>query len=223
MSLFYNNYQRLVQENNDAIAEISRESFKELQKMFKYMASFEVSLFELEVIKKDLIGVAREADIEGIDFEDKLGRPEKEFCDALLKDGIEHSRVERKILMVKNALIALFGYYALWWVMLGAPGSFGIPPLVVFFGLWDAAGGYVMDCKLRGRGAYLLAARKLWTIFLGGSTIIFIIAVCLMPDEILWFRGDGRVIFFILLALSACAFFGNNYYWDKCSEKYNWR
>lgn len=36
-------------------------------------------------------------------------------------------------------------------------------------------------------------------------------------------RGTGSVIFFILSALSIAAVIGNNYYWNKCSEKYDWR
>ena len=68
MSLFYNNYKRLVQENNDAYSEIPIKSYKVLDNMFKYLETFEVSLFELEVIKKDLIGLAKEADREGVAF-----------------------------------------------------------------------------------------------------------------------------------------------------------
>ena len=62
MSLFYNNYKRLVQENNDAYSEIPIKSYKVLDNMFKYLETFEVSLFELEVIKKDLIGLAKQVE-----------------------------------------------------------------------------------------------------------------------------------------------------------------
>ena len=68
MSLFYNNYQRLVQENNDAIAKISGESWSTLCKMFEYMRFYNISLFELEVLKKDLLGAAREELTSGISW-----------------------------------------------------------------------------------------------------------------------------------------------------------
>lgn len=63
MSLFRNNYKKLVQENQYGLAEISGKSFKMLNSMMDYLGTFDVSLFELEVIKKDLIGLAKEADM----------------------------------------------------------------------------------------------------------------------------------------------------------------
>ena len=62
MSLFFNNYKKLVRENKYGLAEISGKNFKVLDSMFKYLRTFEVSLFELEVIKKDLIGLAKQVE-----------------------------------------------------------------------------------------------------------------------------------------------------------------
>lgn len=88
MNLFHNNYSKLKQQNADAIADLSSKNWNHLKKMFEYMSSYNVSLFELEVIKKDLIGATLEADANGIDLNEKIGMDDKEFCDTLLLDAL---------------------------------------------------------------------------------------------------------------------------------------
>lgn len=222
MSLFKNNYQKLIEDNNEAIAELSGDSWGVLARMFKYLESFDVSLFELEVIKKDLIGLAREAELEKTAFLEKIGMSEKEFCDSLVKGGIKRGGLERVIPRIKNSSIELFVFYALWWCFEGMPKDYGIT-------LWMATFTIVADCyqstigfKLRSRKLYQSeASRKMKTIVsFVGITAIFLVA-CF--SEVFILRGNGRIIFVALLIISAVMFFGNNIYWDKCSDKYNWR
>lgn len=226
MSMFRNNYKKLVQENNDAIAEISGENFVILQKMFEYMAAFDNSLFELETIKKDLIGMAKEADMEGITLKDKIGIPEKEFCDDLIRNGIDNSRMERKILLIRDVTIAVLGYYTFFWLVDGRPGDYGVPVFVVLMGLWDIVGDYILNYGIRGKGAYRLTEEKKRWLSFGSSmawlAVFFVIAL-ILPDTLFLVRGRGIVIFIVLLGFATTAFFGNNHYWNKRSEKYNWR
>lgn len=223
MSLFYNNYQRLVQENNDAIAKISGESWSTLCKMFEYMRFYNISLFELEVLKKDLLGVAREADIEGIDFRDKLGMPEKEFCDSLVRDGIEHIWQERIVLAVRNVVLIFFAYYTFLWLLEGIPMDYGIRIEVLFIGTVGVFWDYITKHGIQGFGAYRLSDRgKRWGSL--GSYIVWGIAIAaIMMKGGFIIRGNGVVIFLILFVLSAAVFFGNNIYWNKRSERYNWK
>lgn len=227
VSLFYNNYQRLVQENNDAIAEISAESWRTLNNMFEYMMLYNISLFELEVIKKDLIGAAREADVEEIDFKDKLGIPEKEFCDSLVREGMEHIWQERLILAVRNAVMIFFGFYTFLWLMDGVPADYGISVTVLFIGVWCVVWNYIVTYRIRGLGAYRLSDRgKRWSSF-GGfialMTAYTSILIYISAKGIFFVKGNGAVIFLILFILSAAVFFGNNIYWDRRSKRYNWR
>lgn len=58
MDVFRNNYKRLVQENKYEMAEMAKMSvrnFRELNSMMEYMETYNLSLFELEVVKKDRI------------------------------------------------------------------------------------------------------------------------------------------------------------------------
>ena len=223
MSLFYNNYQRLVQENNDAIAKISGESWSTLCKMFEYMRFYNISLFELEVLKKDLLGAAREADMEGIDFRDKLGMPEKEFCDSLVRDGIEHIWQERIVLAVRNVVLIIFAYYTFMWLLDGMPMDYGIRTEALFFGTVGAFLNYITNHGIRGFGAYRLSDKGKRRASIGVFIVwgIAITAVIMKAGFII--RGNGAVIFLILFVLSAATFFGNNIYWNKRSEKYDWK
>lgn len=102
MNLFHNNYNQLMQDNIDAMANLSAKNWNILKKMFEYMSSYNVSLFELEIIKKDMIGIALEADAEGVDINQKLGMNDKEFCDSLLSDALTKHYDEEILLIIKN-------------------------------------------------------------------------------------------------------------------------
>lgn len=227
MSLFYNNYQILVQENINAALELSEESLGVLRKMFEYMAAFNISRFQLEVIRKDLIGAAREAETEGIAFKDRIGMPEKEFCDSLVKEGAENTRMERMILALRNMTFALLGLYSAFWVINGAPADYGISAIILFFATGIGLESYFKTQSIQGLGTYFFSDRTRWWLDLGGlivmSIVIMAISDHIMLHNIFFIRGNGAVILGILFILSAAAFFGNNYYWNKCSEKYNWR
>lgn len=227
MSWYCNNYQKLVQENKDAIAKISGESFKTMQKMFEYMAMYNISLFELEVIKKDLIGAALEADMEGIDFTDKLGMPEKEFCDSLVKEGMGNGRLERAVLLMRDAVLALSGFYFYFWLLDGIPWNYGITPAMLFIVVWGLSWNYMINRKAQGMGAYLLTDRVRWWLSFGGLMVWVAVYMFFlertMMRKMFFVSGNAIVILLILAVLSAVAFFGNNYYWNKRSEKYNWQ
>ena len=79
MNLLYNDYQKIKQDNKDENARLKPENRKAIERMTEYISYNDVALFELEVIKKDLIGLAAEAEEEGVDFLPKLGMEEKEF------------------------------------------------------------------------------------------------------------------------------------------------
>lgn len=228
MSIFRSNYKKLVQENKYGLAEISGKSFKALDSMFDYLSTYDISLFEMEVIKKDLIGLAKEADMEGSAFLDKIGMPEKVFCDSLVKDGMKSDRFGRFIPLMRDLLITDWMLYTIYWLLEGTPETFGIPTyfFIVNAGLflWE----YLVTLKLqRKKAEHAMAKNKkevFYKLLLFLATFTFVMQgwmLAELPEFIM--RGTGSVIFFVLLVLSVAAFFGNNYYWDKCSEKYNWR
>lgn len=228
MSLFCNNYKKLVRENKYELAEISGKNFKVLDNMFKYLMTFEISLFELEVIKKDLIGLTKEAEAEGKSFLDKLGMPEKEFCDSLIKDGIKPSYLERAVPLARSVIIMLFICYSFLWIIEGKPDVYGFPGFLVIVGAVAWIYDSIVIRKLeRKKEEYSFAGKdrkkKLLYSFLVFLSIYILMIWDVTDGMTFTIPGNGRVIFFILLVLSIVSFFGNNYYWDRVSEKYNWK
>lgn len=230
MSLFRNNYKKLVQENQYGLAEISGRSFKTLNSMMDYLGTHDVSLFELEVIKKDLIGLAKEADMEGIAFSDKIGMPQKEFCDSLVKDGMRQGHLERFIPLIRDIIITDFIFYTCGWWIEGMPQSYGFPTYLLILDAVCIVWQYIVMLRLqRKKAEAMIATKKRKETFYGFmmllATFLFTMSGLLYGDTMFEFivRGSGRGILFTLMVFSIAAFFGNNYYWDKCSEKYNWR
>lgn len=103
MGLFYNNYQKLRQENIDNSLELSDANYAMLDRMIQYISAHNISLFELEVVKKDLIGLAAQAEKNQGSLEDMLGVPEREFCNTLMEGA-----------MKKNHLNTFFSPLRIW-------------------------------------------------------------------------------------------------------------
>lgn len=232
MNVFRNNYKRLVQENKYEMAEmakISVRNFRELNSMMEYLETYNLSLFELEVVKKDMIGMAKEASLEGLSFSDQIGMPQKEFCDSLIKDGIKQSCFERFIPLVRDLVIVDWVLYTLHWLIEGTPESFGFSMEFIWVNLMFCAWEFFVMSKLqRKKMISIMAGKKKegWYSFLIVLVIMVFVMSGLFPTVGFWefvVRGKGSVIFFILSALSFAAVIGNNYYWNKCSEKYDWR
>ena len=231
MGIFYNNYQKLVSENNLELARLSESNWDILGRMMKYMESFSISRFELEVIKKDLIGMAGEAQLEESTLLDRIGMPEKEFCDRLVENAAKRSLLERMIPIMRNVLFLTFGFYTLEWLMEGIPADFGITNRVLLIAGVLAAVD-LFDIRARGRIVYLGKWKRnlikgiimlawfvvLNTCIISGPTSLF---PGIIPENFL-IMGKGTAVFAVLLILALALFFWNNYFWDRCSRRYQW-
>ena len=98
MKCLRNDYARLKQDNVDESVKLQYENRRIIERITDYISSKKVSLFELEIIKKDLIGIAAEAEAEEISMEEKLGVSEKEFADNLSLETEGKSFLEQSIL-----------------------------------------------------------------------------------------------------------------------------
>ena len=227
MSLFYNNYQRLRQENDDEVVKLSSENIRVIGGMLEYMKSFQLSMFELEVMRKDLIGIAKEAELEQMKFTDRIGMPEKEFCDNMIQGGVSHSFVEWFILILRDVVLVGFLLYSLDFFIDGCPKDYSITLRLlletIFFG-----GIYrlIIVRGVFGRSTYENAGKRkknymIYTgIWVAGVVIMIMTGI---GEEYRFISGNGWGIWSVLLVLSLAVFFGSNYFWDKQSEKYNWK
>ena len=225
MSLLYNNYQKIHSENGYASAELSEKNWNILNKMMGYMESFHISFFEMEVIKKDLIGTAKEAEIEDVDFMDKIGMSEKEFCDNLLKEGIQKNYVEQIVLSVRNMVFIIFILNTAGWLLVGLPEKWGIPRHTLWFMVIYMIVFEVQDCSIRRRMIYAKRWKR-WIVnvvcFLVVWGMLFLNILMPQVDEVMLIEGKGTIVCGISCVLMVVAFLGNNYFWDRRSRKYNW-
>lgn len=138
MNPFKNKLKVLIKENQNQIIYIeSRENLLTVERMVRYLTASSLSLYQIQVIQKDLIGMALEAEKEGISLLDKLGTNSREFCDDVINTGGNKAVNEHIIDMTVNVL----QFSALWmslkfFIFLSAPGTFGIAwedLMVIFF------------------------------------------------------------------------------------------
>lgn len=225
MSILYNDYQKIRQDNADDISKLKPKSWNLLKKMFDYISSFSVSSFELEVVKKELIGMALEADREEVDFKDYLGMPEKEFCDELIKDAMNESYSETIIPMIRNYILWLFILYTVFFFDFGFPKHFGVSSTVAFIALITTITGTSLEGRIIGRSAYKSKGKKQFTqiimtvLCLAGYILFFLTS----GNKLFIIEGNGWVIFFCLMILTIASALINNLFWNKVSKKYNWK
>lgn len=84
-----NDLTTLRKENTGRIADMGEEMWEQLYPALQYLSTRQLSLFDRELIKSELIGIAEEAEIQGARLDRKMGMPYQAFCDFLIeKRGI---------------------------------------------------------------------------------------------------------------------------------------
>ena len=222
MKMFQNNYQRLRQENIDESVSLLEENYDTLSRMMHYMMGHNISLFELEVIKKDLIGIAKEAEVEGISLESKLGVSEREFCNSLLVDAVRKKPLDNVFLQCKDVFLAVCLINALEFFCSGFPREYGLCLSALLYGVGVVLTKEIAFDKIRKRATYS-KNRNLINLVSGLCSAALVFAWIVSPGEdIFLISGNGWTITAILIFVTVFAFLVNNLYWNKQSERYSW-
>lgn len=214
--LWKNELTEIRNENADQIREMSGVMWDQLSAMVEYISSFSIPMFEEEVIKKDLIGMAKEAEIEKISLEEKLGMPRKEFCDSLVKEEMRNERITENIM--EFAVHFVWNLTFFWAIELLL---FGNPEKVY-------AADAVMSIALAFLGVWNLGGRMAWNkwkdwinclLFIG--FIVVLLYMDVRTDQAI--TGNVFVIGVCLISASVLATFIRRNYWKKQSQKYDWK
>ncbi len=222
MNIWHNNYERLKQENNDAISEMTGKNYAVLEEMTDYISSHPISLFEKEVLRKDLIGVCLEADREDVAVLEKLGVPPKEFCDSLLTESSTANIFELVIFQVQEMLIFMFIINSFEFVLTNFSNDFGLNSGTILLAVVSSFVPDYLD-KLWKKTIFSNKKKKKMRQVI--STVVSaacIFFALLIPDFAVLFYGYGRLVWVVLLLITAAVFLGNNYYWNTVSKRYNW-
>lgn len=214
--LWKNELTEIRNENAEQIREMSETMWDQLSPMVEYISSFSIPMFEEEVIKKDLIGMAEEAEIEEISLEEKLGMPRKEFCDNLVKEEMRNERIAENIMeFAVHFVWNLTFFWAIELFLFGNPDKVYVADAAVslvmaFLGVWN----------LGGRMAW--NKWKEWIkclLFIG--FIVMLLAMNVRTDQAI--TGNGFVIGGCMILASVMAVLIRRNYWKKQSQKYDWK
>nr|WP_296267727.1 hypothetical protein [uncultured Merdimonas sp.] len=94
--------------------DLNKENRKTLHKMMKYVRTFPLSDLEIETIRRDLLGMAMEAQKRGSTLQASLGEKPRDFCDTLIYSigGIK-SPGGRKLLHISGCYYQIIGALAI--------------------------------------------------------------------------------------------------------------
>lgn len=225
MKLFYNKYRELKQENIDESVKLNSENRKKIERMMNYMVSNNISLFEIEILKKDLIGRAIKAENMEINLEDQLGKDQKRFCDSLITSGMKKNYLDLLLLFVRDMMLAIAIFNTIIFVLLGAPREYGIMVGVLLFAGIFAGLMQFVEMKMKAKLGYSKdgknSKRKV-EIFLFVLWFICLLATKRynMFDTVV-LEGNGWGMTSGLLAIAVMVELLNNLYWNAQSKKFN--
>lgn len=228
--LWDNDLTKIRRENVERIGNMNGTMWDQLAPIVQYLSSFSIPLFEQEVIKKDLIGFAEEADIEHITLEQKLGMPPKSFCDFLLQN-----REKSTFYWIKDNLLELI-VHSVWWMTFyvflsivmtentidgyDIVGSVFMAVCSVVFK--DAFFAVSTIFEYRGRQAFhkkkwIVQSGMILVIIVGVQVILVRYPIVISIGEYPWIVAGGFILISILFIII------RNEYWNCQSKKYEWK
>lgn len=222
MGILYSAYDILKQENNDESVKLKRDHRLVIERVISYISSKRVSLFELELIKKDMLGLAMEAESEGISLKNKLGVSEKQFAESISLETEGEGMHEQILLFFRKMMLCVCGAYFLFFLLSGAPKEYGITLDVVFYGVIIVFLHDYLDKIVENRFIYSENSKKIRR-YISIVEFIGIIIWFQIPIDFILIPGNGWIIGMILFVLALGVHIVNHIYWNKQSEKYNWK
>ena len=190
-------------------------------RMIQYIYAHNISLFELEVVKKDLIGIAAQADENQVSLEDILGMPGKEFCNTLVEGAMKKNYFEHLLLSLKDMAVIICIFHLLGFIVNGCPRDYGLTWSVFFYGVIIAFLQDFIHHTLQKRIIYNRHAKK-WNGLIYTIFFLLLLLWLSLPFDSFIISGNGWEITLAVIAVTAILFFGNNLYWNRQSRKYNW-
>ena len=160
MMILKNVYKELKQENIDNSVKLKRENRLMIEEMMEYITANSIALFEVEILKKDLIGIAMEAEMEKVSLKNKLGVSKKEFCDSLLVDAMKKRPFEVVLWWITRIMIAIAILNTFMFVTLGCPDKFGVVLGVLVYACVFIGISEFIELKAKGKYGYDKITRR---------------------------------------------------------------
>lgn len=221
MKITENKLKKLELENEDDFFRIrSEERRKEVSRMIKYISSSSLSYYQIQIIRKDLLGMAQEAERQELPLKEMLGVEPQEFCDEIIENAGTPARQERAFKIVLDVLLPYAMVFTFNWVCGGMPSRYGIAlvDIFIFLGLCGIGRGLMefMKNRLAIKGSHIL--NMLPYLFFVFMAVMIIIGGRLIPDPIgrmYLVVGPGLLMVLLVDAIAIGAKLLWNRYWNK--------
>lgn len=221
MVSFSNPLWQLKRENLRMAEDIKSQANKSMVvRMVHYLEASPLSLLQVEVIHKDLIGFALEADREKLTLAEKLGVGEKDFCDEMIQDAAGYPVGREYIFRELVSILWYFVFlYALDFILFhSAPKNWGISSLLlvttlIYYGFSRILTRYIKNKYALHDQVYMRYAHVLSAI--SGITFYSVFAVIwgeAMPRFLI--AGNGWVLLLVLVLIAMAWTAVMNHYWN---------
>lgn len=194
---------------------------KAITRMLSYINMPKISCFEAEVMRKELIGMALEAEQRGEALIDVIGEDEKAFCDEMRRSGSERQVKEQMI----NGFYRVSSFFMIYVIITPLMYWGSIPisvNVLVFLPVWSIL-GLMIDCYIKPRCIYEIGVKKLLPIiFQSAAFIILILCVGFSSREVLFYINQwiAVVVVGVIWLISKITY---DSYIHKISKKYSWQ
>jgi len=218
--MMYHELSELRQRNLEREQLLQLETRKEIKQMLCYMNIAKMGVFDREIVRQDLIGMALEAKIREESFSDMIGENKQEWCDNVLRENGRISKYELILDIISTLLIYVSGIGILkGWFSPSLVPILGGDLYYIFF-----LGGL---CVLRELFlAPLLAYCKnryfygiIWILGL----VLYIVFLRVLPfSKTPIFMVSGIVSGCVPLIFLFLVYYLQSRFYHKEAEKYNW-
>lgn len=224
MTIFTNHLSKLERENTAAFQTIQTpDARKKIVDMVEYLSASPLSLYQIQIIRKDLIGMAAEGERNNLSLPEILGTDPKEFCDEIIQNSDHRAPWEHFMRYLQSILTAYVILYLLKFILLNsAPDTFGFDYCDLAWLLICIIGGIILPEHLH-RKAAVAAARTgkylEWLLrLLALSSYIWLAKSPLSAQFI--FQGNGWLILAMILICWGSVVLLMNRHWEKCAMSF---
>lgn len=216
-----NELKLLKNQNENATEKLTDENQEILIHILKYVTTPKIGAFDREIIRKDLIGMAIEAESRGENLSDIIGKDQKFWCESLVDSYGTVSFKELTLYTIQHLSILWLGLVV---------GSFKLTPslvsvnslklsIFILFSLFSIGYNFFIGPKF--------AFKSLTAQFMIEVSVFIIPSIVLIPigtflNKIVLFKAPNYIIYLIFLSIWGISTLLYQNLIHQQSKKINW-
>jgi len=221
-----NGFDILVKENKLRSEYLSVEDKNIIKNVVSRLSASKLSAFDIQISRKDFIGMALEAEQRGETLSSVIGSDMNSFCSEIIKNGRKKDWRETLILAIHSVLYNLILIYGIYYVILNScSASVKITLSDIFAISFWCLIGIPLGNYLSGKTTFESKFKKNISFFIFLAYIGFSIFSdnAFHPKQIILFEVVGWVPLVVIFILLMMFYFIRNNYFSSLAKEYNWR